>query len=177
MKSLSTILHSPGQLAAAAFGLALASIVAAWGFELIGGYQPCALCLTQRVPYYVALPLIGLGWWLQARPGRKTVAAAALGIAAVTFLVGVGYGVYHSGVEWGFWPGPTACSATPADGAGTVGDLLSQLETVRVVACDEVQWRFLGLTFANYNVLISLSVALLSALAAIRLYGSSSVSQ
>jgi disulfide bond formation protein DsbB len=30
---------------------------------------------------------------------------------------------------------------------------------VKVIRCDEVQWRFLGLSLAGYNVLISLLMA------------------
>jgi disulfide bond formation protein DsbB len=34
---------------------------------------------------------------------------------------------------------------------------------VKVIRCDEVQWRFLGLSLAGYNVLISLLMAVLAA--------------
>jgi disulfide bond formation protein DsbB len=177
MMDLSLRTFSAAALTALAFALTLATILGAWAFELIGGYQPCPLCLTQRNPYYVALPLLGLGWFMAARGGARSLAAGALALACIVFIVGAGYGAYHSGVEWGWWPGPASCATAAGGAAGSVGDLLSQLETVRVVACDEVQWRFLGLTFANYNVLVSLTVAGLAGLAALRAYGSSSVSQ
>ena len=64
-------------------------------------------------------------------------------------------GGYHAGVEWKFWPGPTDCSGPLVD-FGKAGNLLEQLDKVKVVRCDEVQWRFLGLSLAGYNVLISL---------------------
>jgi disulfide bond formation protein DsbB len=73
-------------------------------------------------------------------------------------------GGYHAGVEWQFWPGPTDCSGPIVD-FGKAGNLLEQLDKVKVVRCDEVQWRFLGLSLAGYNVLISL------AMAAIALFG------
>jgi len=74
-----------------------------------------------------------------------------------------GLGVYHSGIEWHWWPGPQECSGVIPDLSG--GSLLEQLQRTRVVRCDEAPWRFLGLSLAGYNVLISL------ALAAIALWG------
>jgi disulfide bond formation protein DsbB len=61
-------------------------------------------------------------------------------------------------VEWKFWPGPTDCSG-PIGNLGSAGNLLERLDTVKVVRCDEVQFRFLGLSLAGYNVLISLLMA------------------
>ena len=45
----------------------------------------------------------------------------------------------------------------------TAGNLLQRLDTVKVIRCDEVQWRFLGLSLAGYNVLISLLMAAIAA--------------
>ncbi len=68
-----------------------------------------------------------------------------------------GFGAFHAGVEWGFWPGPAECSGAVLD-LGK-GSLLENLDRVKVVRCDEVQWRFLGLSLAGYNALISLLMA------------------
>jgi disulfide bond formation protein DsbB len=148
------VIARPLETAAAAVTLAaLATISAAWGFELLGGYIPCPLCLQQRWPYYIGIPFAALAWWLAAndRPGG---ARLLLGAFAVAMLVGAGLGVYHSGVEWRWWPGPDTC----AIGGGLSGGL-PNLETARVIACDEAQWRFLGLSFAGWNVVISLALA------------------
>jgi disulfide bond formation protein DsbB len=42
------------------------------------------------------------------------------------------------------------------------GSLLENLDRVKVVRCDQVQWRFLGLSLAGYNALISLLMAAIS---------------
>ena len=73
---------------------------------------------------------------------------------ALAAFANAGYGAFHAGVEWGFWPGPATCSG-PVQDLGSAGNLLQRLDTVKVVRCDEVQWRFLGLSLAGYNVLIS----------------------
>jgi disulfide bond formation protein DsbB len=87
--------------------------------------------------------------------------------------------VFHSGVEWKWWAGPTACSG--AAELGPASGLLNRLQNLNITRCDEAAWRFLGLSLAGYNALISLAlaaVALLGAKASARKnYGSSSVSQ
>jgi disulfide bond formation protein DsbB len=81
-------------------------------------------------------------------------------------------------VEWGFFAGPSDCGGGTGAAAGNVGDFLSQLESTRVVSCTEAAWRFLGLSLAGWNVLISLFLAAMAALAARRPdQGSSSLSQ
>ena len=62
-----------------------------------------------------------------------------------------GLGVYHSGIEWKWWPGPQECSGELGDiRAG--GPLIKQLETMSVVRCDEAAWRFLGLSIAEWSL-------------------------
>jgi disulfide bond formation protein DsbB len=153
------ILRSLENAAAAVTLAALATISAAWGFELLGGYIPCPLCLQQRWPYYIGIPFAALAWWLSAN-GQARASRLLLAAFAVTMLAGAGLGVYHSGVEWRWWPGPDTC----AIGGGLSGGL-PNLETARVIACDEAQWRFLGLSFAGWNVVISLTLAAIAGLA------------
>lgn len=156
---------------------ASATIAGAWAFELIGGYIPCPLCLQQRIPYYLAIPASALGLGVLAFAKGQRQAAILFGLCSLIFLAGAGLGLYHSGVEWGWWPGPASCGVAGGTGPATVGALLTELETKDVVACDEVQWRFLGLSFANYNGLISLALAAIGGMAARAAYGSSSESQ
>ena len=154
--------------------IALASISTAWGFELIGGYVPCPLCLQQRIPYYAAIPVGAVTAYLAARGMRGP---ATIGFVLLLFImaIGAGLGIYHSGVEWKWWEGPASCG-----GAGDIplnaGNLLNQLGDVTVVACNEAPWRMFGLSFAGWNVVISIGLAAI-ALAGCGRYGSSSASQ
>jgi disulfide bond formation protein DsbB len=142
--------------------IALATIAGAWFFQLVLGIVPCPLCLEQRYAYYLAIPL-GLLIALAAKSDApRPLLLAGLAILALATLANAGLGTYHSGVEWGFWKGPTDCSG-PVVNLGSAADLLSKLDTVKVVRCDEVQWRFLGLSLAGYNVLISLLMAAIAA--------------
>ena len=68
------------------------------------------------------------------------------------------HSAYHAGVEWGFWPGPTACTGV---GTGISFDQLNDINAARVVPCDVVQFRFLGISLAGYNALISAAIVAL----------------
>ena len=159
--------------------LGAAALLGAWFFQYVVGLAPCPLCLEQRVAYYFAIPLavlVALGVSYGATP--KVIQLALLAIAAA-MLWNTGLGVYHSGIEWKWWPGPQACSGTPS--FGTVEDLQERLKNAVFVRCDEAPWRFIGLSLAGYNVLISMTLAAVAAWGALAKrsadYGSSSVSQ
>jgi disulfide bond formation protein DsbB len=142
--------------------IAAATLAGAWFLQLVMGIQPCPLCLEQRYAYYLAIPLAGLTALAAARGAPRAVIYAGLGILALATLGNAGLGTYHAGVEWHFWQGPTDCTG-PVGNLGSAGNLLERLDTVKVVRCDEVQWRFLGLSLAGYNALISLLMAAIAA--------------
>jgi disulfide bond formation protein DsbB len=76
----------------------------------------------------------------------------------VAMLIVAGMSIYHAGVEWKFWPGPTDCSG-PVTGFGSAGGLLENMEKTVVVRCDEAAWRLFGISLAGYDVFISLGLA------------------
>jgi disulfide bond formation protein DsbB len=142
--------------------LGVATIAGAWAFQLVGGYVPCALCLQERIPYYIGLPLVLLALIVSPLPWPSR---ALLFLAAMTFAIGAVLGTYHAGAEWGWWPGPASCGAT-AGPIGNAGDLLNDLQHIRVVSCTEASWRFpdviWGLSFAGWNAVISAVLALVA---------------
>jgi disulfide bond formation protein DsbB len=142
--------------------IAAATLAGAWFFQLVLDIRPCPLCLEQRYAYYLAVPLGALTALAAARGAPRAVLYAGLVILAVAALGNAWLGAYHAGVEWGFWTGPTDCTG-PIGNLGSAGNLLERLDTVKVIRCDEVQWRFLGLSLAGYNVLISLLMAAVAA--------------
>jgi disulfide bond formation protein DsbB len=141
-----------------AAAVAAATILGAYFFEYVLDYQPCPLCLTQRIPYYVAIP-VATAVAIAAHTGApQRLLAAGLVVVAIAMLIGAGLGVYHSGVEWKWWAGPSDCSG-PVTSFGSAGSLLQTIEQTPVVRCDEAAWRLLGLSLAGYNVIISLAIA------------------
>ena len=138
--------------------IAAATLAGAWFFQLVLDIRPCPLCLEQRFAYYLALPVGALTAFAAGWGAPRPLLYAGLAVLATAALGNAGLGSYHAGVEWGFWPGPAECTG-PIGNLGSASDLLSRLDSVKVIRCDEVQWRFLGLSLAGYNVLISLSMA------------------
>ncbi len=161
----------PGSVVKPAMAIALvaaATIAGAWFFQLVLDIRPCPLCLEQRYAYYLAIPLAALVAMAATRDAPRWLLAVGLAILALATLANAGLGTYHSGVEWGWWPGPTECTG-PINDLGSAGSLLDRLQTVKVIRCDEVQWRFLGLSLAGYNVLISLLMAAIALCGIVRL--------
>lgn len=153
------------QLLAALFlAVVMAAVVGtALGFEHIGGFIPCKLCLAQREPYYAGVPVAllaaagaGLGW-------RSCFTRGMLIVVALLMSYGVILSIYHSGAEWHWWPGPTDCGAAATSGITTdAGGLLDTLNAVTPPSCDEAAGRFLGLSFAGWNVLASFALAVVA---------------
>jgi disulfide bond formation protein DsbB len=125
-------------------------LLAALGFQYLGGLAPCALCIWQRWPHVLAA---------LAGPAALVVPGAALPLlGAAAMLGGAGIGAYHSGVEQGWWEGPATCGAPDIAGL-TPEELLARIMEAPVVRCDEIPWEMLGLSMASWNALASLGLA------------------
>lgn len=159
---------TPQRAAQLIFLVAFATIAGAWIFEYYG-YLPCELCLKQRWAYYAGVPLALLVSLLA--PRNPDLARAGLAVLVVLWLGSMVFGIYHSGVEWKWWPGPATCTAQ----AGFTGGLPDLSKPA--VLCDTPAIRILGLSLAGWNALISLGLALVAMAGLRRAQGSSSVSQ
>ena len=140
--------HNLALAAAAGSGLLLAGALV---FEHGFGMAPCQLCIWQRWPHLAALGL-GAVVWLAAMP--LVVLAGALAAAASG-----GIAVYHSGVEQGWWQGPSACSGAADLSGMNAAAMLDALTAAPVVRCDEIPWELLGLSMASWNAIASFGLA------------------
>ena len=147
MASASQAASAP--LAPAALARLLALLVpagllgGALGSQYLGGLHPCEMCYWQRWPHAAAIGLAGAAFVMPVR-ARLLTALAALAIA-----VSGAIGVFHAGVELGWWQGLTRCTA---GGALSLDDLMN----VPLVRCDQVQWSWLGISMAGWNAIVSL---------------------
>ena len=150
-----------------ALATSAAMLAIAHGFETFGHLAPCTLCLRQREVYWIALVVAGSAVIVSHVPRLERFTRLFGAVLALTFLAGMGIAIYHAGAEWKWWPGPTTCAST---GGGVSAAALASLlhgAKVSVPHCDEAAWRFLGLSMAGWNVLISLKLAVYSVLFAL----------
>jgi disulfide bond formation protein DsbB len=152
------------QLTAAALValIGLATIGGFFFFQYVLGYPPCPLCLEQRNAYYVSVPLAALLWLGGNFGASKKVLVAGFAVIAAVMFWNSGLAAYHAGVEWKFWQGPQDCSG-PINNFGSAKDFMKSLNTISVVRCDQAAWRFLGLSLAGWDVLVSLALAAIAA--------------
>lgn len=155
--------REPAAVAALAiFLLSAATIVGTWYFQYVLKLPPCPLCLEERLPYHIVIPLSLLMAIAAFARAPRTLIVVGFAAILATMLCGAALAAYHAGVEWRWWPGPTDCTGPVADFSAK-GPLLKQLQSIQVVRCDEASWRFLGISLAGYNMLISLAVAAIAA--------------
>jgi disulfide bond formation protein DsbB len=155
-RSLLDCVVAPRNASLLILGAAVAAIGGAWAYESLG-FLPCELCYKERVPYYAAFGLAPLAA-LAAQTGRERLARAAFLLMALLFAGDALLSAYHSGVEWKIFSGPSDCSG-PLTTAPSVADFMKQLQTTKVVRCDEPNLWIFGLTLANWNIAICAALA------------------
>ena len=128
-----------------------ALMLGALGSQYIGGLYPCEMCYWQRWPHDVAIVLALFAFGTRVdRAAHILVALAALAI-----MTSGAIGVFHAGVEYGWWQGITTCATTAA------GVSLEDIMRAPVVRCDVPQWTLFGVSLAGFNAVISLGAGLI----------------
>ncbi len=143
----------PWALLAAAMVALGTAYTAEFGF----GYEPCVLCLYQRVPYGLIAGLGVLAFFVGPAEDKRWIAL----LAGLVFAVGAGIAAYHVGVEQHWWT-----SAAPCGASGTVPssteDFLAALQKKPEKSCDDIDWTLFGVSMATYNAVVSAVLAGLS---------------
>lgn len=152
---------------AVALAASVAMLATAYAFQYLGGLNPCLMCLWQRHVYFWAIGVSAVGLIVQRTPlGHRFDRLFALALLVV-FLAGVRIAGWHAAIEWKWLPPLDKCGG--GGGSVSAADLQALLNGPPrpLPSCDEAQWRWLGLSMAGWNVLISLKLAAWSALAAL----------
>lgn len=152
---LSQALRFPPTLKAAPFWIILfcgAVLGGAHFFEHVLGYAPCALCLQQRLAWWIAMGVAGAAYYAKNLPGLMLILLTLSGMA---MLAGAGLAGYHVGVEQLWWEGPTGCSGGSFDSTD-INALRAQIMAAPVIRCDEIAWSLFGISMAGYNMVLSL---------------------
>lgn len=122
----------------------------ALGSQYVGGLYPCEMCHWQRWPHYaavvVALASFAAGGGRAARP--------LVLLAALLILASGAIGLFHAGVEYGWWKGLTRCAAVTTSGSDA--DILKEIMATPMIRCDQAQWKLFGISLAGFNAILSL---------------------
>ena len=142
-------------------GLALAVpvvlLAGALGSQYLGGLYPCEMCHWQRWPHYAAV-VVALPAFLTA---KRSIRQALVIAAALLIATSGAIGVFHAGVEYGWWQGVTTCSSTIDMTGTTSADRLAAIMRAPLIRCDVAQWRFAGISLAGYNAIFSIGSAVI----------------
>ncbi|HEX7877365.1 MAG TPA: disulfide bond formation protein B [Sphingobium sp.] len=138
-----------------ALAVPLLMLGGAYASQYVGGLHPCEMCWWQRYAHMAAIPLAPLAY---AARGRPCVSALFVGLAGLAIGVSGGIGLFHAGVEYGWWQGLTACSTSLTSGSSA--DILNQIMATPITRCDVAPWTLMGISMAGYNGLLSGAAAL-----------------
>ena len=136
------------------FFISSISIISAYFVEYILGYQPCRLCLIERIPYGLSIILISLNYIFK-REERFIILLLVL-----IFGFSVILSFYHFGIEEGFFDESSVCGFKNASEILSKDEILKQLQT-KTVSCKDVTFRFFGFSLTAFNMLISLLLVIL----------------
>ena len=140
----------------------------AHSFETFGHLAPCHLCLKAREVYWVAGTVGLIGVVLQRTSFGPRLRQPVNLLLAAIFLYGTGLAVFHAGVEWKWWPGPSTCTGSGAASAANLSAMLNGTMKIKPPMCDKAAWVFLGLSMAGWNALVSLKLTVWSVLSGLR---------
>ena len=125
------------------------SLSIAYFIQYVLGHKPCNLCIIERIPYIAAIILISLIFILNRY--QKIISSLIL----IFFIFGAVVSFYHFGIEQGFFSESLVCDLGNSQPLNKE-DLLNQLKKTEIVSCKDVTFRFLGLSLATLNTVISL---------------------
>lgn len=142
-----------------AFLMSASLLAGAYGFQYIGGIEPCDLCWTQRYAHFAIMGLSAIGLLIK---NAATIMSWATALALDVSIIAAGY---HTGVEQKWWQGPGTCTSSGINQVADMESLFDSMMEANLVLCDEIAWEMFGISMAGYNLLISFAVGLFVALA------------
>ena len=125
------------------------SLLIAYFIQYVLGHKPCNLCIIERLPYLAAVILVSLVFIL------NKYEKILLSIVLLFFIFGAVVSFYHFGIEQGFFSESLVCDLGNSQPLNKE-DLLNQLKKTEIVSCKDVTFRFLGLSLATINTVISI---------------------
>ena len=126
----------------------------AYGIQYLLGYQPCNLCIIERIPYILTIIILILNY--KFKKDQTFYSILLLLVFSFSFLISV----YHFGIERGFLEESTVCVSKNVD-LITKDEILKSLQEVNI-SCKDVTFKIFGLSLTTYNMIISILMFLIS---------------
>ena len=136
------------------FFFSIVVLVSAYFIEFILGYQPCSLCLIERIPYGLCIILVIINYIFNKN--EKFIILLLILIFSFSFIVSF----YHFGIEQGFFEESTICGLKNASEIISKEEILEQLQK-KPVSCKDVTFKIFGFSLTSINILISLIISIL----------------
>ena len=136
-------------LLAAIFLISLIALISAYFIEYILGHLPCALCLYERIPFFLAILIILINYKFNKLEKYFIL------LLAIIFFIATILSLYHLGIEQGFIQESLLCDLEK--GANTIDkdEILKQLQQ-KSISCKDVTFKIFGLSLTSYNMILSL---------------------
>lgn len=135
--------------------LNISIIITAYSIEYLLGYQPCYLCIIERIPYILAIIILILNY--KFKKDQIFYSILLLLVFSFSFLISV----YHLGIEQGFIEESTVCASKNID-LITKEEVLKSLQELNI-SCKDVTFKIFDLSLTTYNIIISILMLLISA--------------
>ena len=131
----------------------LFAILFALYIEYILNYNPCKLCLYQRIPYIIAIFVSFIGY--NYFKNNKILIFIAIIFSISSLISG-----YHYGIENNIFEEFSGCTANSIEIIDKI-ELLKSLND-NVISCKDVNFKIFGISLAGINLLFSLLIIIFS---------------
>ena len=135
------------------FLVSLFALISAYFIEYLLGYQPCNLCLIERIPYISAMIIIIINY------NFAHLEKYFIFLLALVFLFSTLISLYHLGIEQGFIKESLVCDLKNNSEILSKEEILEQLKQ-RMVSCQDVTFKIFGFSLTSFNMIISLLITI-----------------
>ena len=140
---------SKKNLLIAIFLISLVALISAYFIEYMLGYQPCNLCLYERIPYFLAILILLINYKYNKLEKYIII------LLALNFFIATILSLYHLGIEQGFIQESLLCDLEKGANIIDKDEILKELQK-KSISCKDVTFKIFGLSLTNYNIIISL---------------------
>tara|TARA_X000001036_G_scaffold375146_1_gene363861 strand:+ start:94 stop:579 length:486 start_codon:yes stop_codon:yes gene_type:complete len=131
--------------------ISIISIISAYFIEYVLGYQPCNLCIIERIPYGLGIILIILNYILKKHEKFFIL------LLILIFVFSFSISIYHFGIEQGFLEESAICGLKDMADTTSKEEILKQLNE-KTISCKDVTFRIFGLSLTSINIFISVVI-------------------